>query len=58
MGASTKAKEAASRVEEREEHHKIAPTAARDYTCSRCGKTFQNPEDPLHYRSFESGVAA
>jgi hypothetical protein len=43
------------REEERKDYPEIAPTAMSNFVCDRCGKHFQNQQDLVHHRQFESG---
>ena len=42
--------------EERKDYPEVSPTAMSNFTCKTCGKEFQNQQDLLHHRHFESGT--
>jgi hypothetical protein len=54
-GASIKEREAVNEGEERKDYPEVTPTAMSDFVCDRCGKSFQNQQDLIHHRQFESG---
>ena len=55
--ASIKSREAANEKEERKDYPEVTPTAMSNFVCDRCGKPFQNQNDLLQHRKFESGTA-
>jgi hypothetical protein len=57
-GASIKQREAVNESEERKDYPEVTPTAASDFICDRCGKNFQNQQDLIKHRQFESGTTA
>jgi hypothetical protein len=54
--ASIKDREAVNEREERKDYPEVTPTAMSNFVCSRCGKQFQNQQDLVHHRQFESGT--
>ena len=52
---SIKEREAVNLSEERKDYPEVTPTAMSVFTCSMCGKHFQNQDDLVHHRRFESG---
>ena len=54
---SIKDREAANEKEERDDYPEVTPTAMSNFTCGRCGKPFQNQQDLLKHRQFETGNA-
>ena len=54
--ASIKDREAVNEREERKDYPEVTPTAMADFVCDRCGKQFQNQQDLVHHRQFESGT--
>ncbi|MEW6603920.1 MAG: DUF2795 domain-containing protein [Thermoproteota archaeon] len=54
--ASIKEREAVNLSEERKDYPEVTPTAMSDFVCDRCGKPFQNQQDLIHHRQFESGT--
>jgi hypothetical protein len=50
--------EAVSKREERKDYPEVTPTAMSNFVCENCGKEFQNQQDLVHHRQFESGVSA
>jgi hypothetical protein len=54
--ANIKDRQAANEGEERKDYPEVSPTAMSNFTCKTCGKEFQNPQDMLHHRQFESGT--
>jgi hypothetical protein len=56
--SSIKDREAVNESEERKDYPEVAPTAMSNFTCDKCGKEFQNQQDLLHHREFESGTPA
>jgi hypothetical protein len=55
---SIKDREAVSEGEERKDYPEVTPTAMSNFVCDRCGKPFQNQQDLVHHRQFESGTSA
>ena len=56
--ASIKDREAISEREERKDYPEVTPTAMSNFICDNCGKEFQNQQDLVHHRQFESGTSA
>lgn len=56
--ASIKDREAISDREERKDYPEVTPTAMSNFICDNCGKEFQNQQDLVHHRQFESGTSA
>ncbi len=56
--ASIKDREAISEREERKDYPEVTPTAMSNFVCDNCGKAFQNQQDLVHHRQFESGKSA
>jgi hypothetical protein len=56
--ANIKDREAVSEREERKDYPEVTPTAMSNFVCENCGKAFQNQQDLVHHRQFESGVSA
>lgn len=56
-GKGNKEREAISEKEERKDYPEVTPTAARVFSCPRCGKEFQSPDDLFKHEQFESGTA-
>ncbi|HJU94409.1 MAG TPA: hypothetical protein VJ643_00095 [Nitrososphaera sp.] len=54
--ASIKDREAISEREERKDYPEVTPTAMSNFVCDNCGKEFQNQQDLVHHRQFESGT--
>jgi len=52
---SIKEREAVSGTEERKDYPEVTPTAMRNFTCNNCGKQFQNQQDLVEHKQFESG---
>ncbi len=52
---STKETEAVNPSEERKDYPEVTPTAMTVFTCSLCGKNFQNQDDLVRHQRFESG---
>lgn len=50
---SIKEREAVNLSEERNDYPEVTPTAMSVFTCSMCGKNFQNQDDMVHHRRFE-----
>ena len=55
--ASIKHREAISQREERKDYPEVTPTAMSNFICENCGKAFQNQQDLVHHRQFESGTS-
>jgi hypothetical protein len=56
--ANIKDREAVSEKEERKDYPEVTPTAMSNFVCENCGKEFQNQQDLVHHRQFESGMSA
>jgi hypothetical protein len=56
--SSIKDREAVNESEERKDYPEVTPTAMSNFTCDKCGKEFQNQQDLVHHREFESGTPA
>jgi hypothetical protein len=56
--ASIKDREAISEREERKDYPEVTPTAMSNFICDNCGKAFQNQQDLVRHRQFESGTSA
>jgi hypothetical protein len=56
--ANIKDREAISEKEERKDYPEVTPTAMSNFVCENCGKAFQNQQDLVHHRQFESGMSA
>jgi hypothetical protein len=56
--SSIKDREAISEREERKDYPEVTPTAMSNFICERCGKGFQNQQDLVRHRQFESGTSA
>ena len=56
--ASIKDREAISEREERKDYPEVTPTAMSNFICDNCGKEFQNQQDLVHHRQFESGTSS
>jgi hypothetical protein len=56
-GGSIKDREAANEQEERKDYPEVTPTAMSNFICDRCGKPFQNQQDLVKHRQFESGTS-
>ena len=54
-GKGNKEREAVNAEEERKDYPEVTPTAVRVFSCARCGKEFQSPDDLLKHEQFESG---
>jgi len=54
--ASIKDREAVNEREERKDYPEVTPTAMSNFVCNTCGKEFQNQQDLIHHRHFESGT--
>jgi hypothetical protein len=55
---SIKDREAVNESEERKDYPEVTPTAMSNFVCDTCGKEFQNQQDLVHHREFESGTPA
>ena len=55
---SIKDREAVNETEERKDYPEVTPTAKSSFTCDKCGKQFQNQQDLVHHKEFESGTPA
>jgi hypothetical protein len=55
--ASIKDREAVNEREERKDYPEVTPTAMSNFICDKCGKEFQNQQDLVHHRQFESGTS-
>jgi len=55
--SSIKDREAVNESEERKDYPEVTPTAMSNFTCDKCGKEFQNQQDLVHHREFESGTS-
>jgi hypothetical protein len=55
--ASIKDREAVNESEERKDYPEITPTAMSNFICDKCGKQFQNQQDLVHHKQFESGTS-
>jgi hypothetical protein len=53
-----KEREAANKREERKDYPEVTPTAMSNFVCDRCGKPFQNQNDLVQHKKFESGTEA
>ncbi len=56
--AGIKDREAINKNEERDDYPEVTPTAMSDFVCDRCGKAFQNQQDLVHHKQFETGSTA
>jgi hypothetical protein len=54
--ANIKDRQAVNEREERKDYPEVTPTAMSNFTCKTCGKEFQNQQDLIHHRHFESGI--
>jgi hypothetical protein len=52
---SIKSREAVNRAEERKDYPEVTPTAMRWFICNMCDKEFQNQNDLVQHKRFESG---
>jgi hypothetical protein len=55
--ASIKDREAINQREERKDYPEVTPTAMSNFICDNCGKAFQNQQDLVHHKQFESGTS-
>ena len=53
--ASIKDRETANEREERKEYPEVTPTSMSNFVCDKCGKPFQNQQDLVNHKRFESG---
>jgi hypothetical protein len=53
---SIKNREAVNESEERKDYPEVTPTAMTNFICDTCHKQFQNQQDLLHHKQFESGT--
>jgi hypothetical protein len=56
--SSIKDREAVNESEERKDYPEVTPTAMSNFTCDMCGKEFQNQQDLVHHKQFESGKSS
>ena len=56
--ASIKEREAVSEKEERKDYPEVSPTAMTNFICDTCHKQFQNQQDLIQHKQFESGTSA
>ena len=56
--ASIKDREAVSEREERKDYPEVSPTAMTNFICDTCHKQFQNQQDLIQHKQFESGASA
>jgi C2H2-type zinc finger protein len=56
--ASIKDREAVNEREEREDYPEVSPTAMTNFICDTCHKQFQNQQDLIQHKQFESGTTA
>jgi hypothetical protein len=56
--ASIKDREAVSEREERKDYPEVSPTAMTSFICDTCHKQFQNQQDLIQHKQFESGASA
>lgn len=55
--ASIKDREAVSEREERKDYPEVSPTAMTNFICDTCHKQFQNQQDLIQHKQFESGTS-
>ena len=55
--ASIKDREAVSEREERKDYPEVTPTAMTNFVCDYCHKQFQNQQDLIQHKQFESGTS-
>lgn len=55
--ASIKDREAVSEREERKDYPEVTPTAMTNFICDYCHKQFQNQQDLIQHKQFESGTS-
>src|ERR687894_1555146 len=56
--ASIKDREAVSEREERKDYPEVSQTAMTNFICDTCHKQFQNQQDLIQHKQFESGTSA
>ena len=56
--ASIKDREAVNEREERKDYPEVSPTAMPNLICDTCHKQFQNQQDLIQHKQFESGTSA
>jgi hypothetical protein len=56
--ASIKDREAVSESEERKDYPEVTPTAMTNFICDTCHKQFQNQQDLIQHKQFESGTSS
>ena len=56
--ASIKDREAVNEREERKDYPEVSPTAMTNFICDTCHKQFQNQQDLIQHKQFESGTSA
>jgi hypothetical protein len=56
--ANIKDREAVNEREERKDYPEVNPTAMTNFICDNCHKQFQNQQDLLQHKQFESGATA
>jgi hypothetical protein len=56
--ASIKDREAVSEREERKDYPEVSPTAMTNFICDTCHKQFQNQQDLIQHKQFESGTSS
>jgi hypothetical protein len=54
--SSIKDREAVNEREDRKDYPQVTPTAMSNFICNTCGKEFQNQQDLIHHKQFESGT--
>jgi hypothetical protein len=47
-----------SEREERKDYPEVSPTAMTNFICDNCHKQFQNQQDLIQHKEFESGTSA
>ena len=55
--ASIKDREAVNEREERKDYPEVSPTAMTNFICDNCHKQFQNQQDLIQHKQFESGTS-
>ena len=55
--ASIKDREAVNEREERKDYPEVSPTAMTNFICDTCHKQFQNQQDLIQHKQFESGTS-
>lgn len=56
--ASIKDREAVNESEERKDYPEVTPTAMTNFICDTCHKQFQNQQDLIQHKQFESGTSS